>query len=732
MLSESEKIEFCKLRDFIIYDYFKKLNEQQIEAVLNKDKNLMLLACPGSGKTTVLINKAAALIKFGNVYNTNIIPNGIKAEDIALLKACVEYRYTYDKLPGRAKALLEHFGVDSANMIVITFTKAAATNMKNRYEKLNIGKRTPFFGTFHGLFYKILIRHFGRINIIGTGEIYKVINETLVAYLDEVGEDKIKEVINYISLFKTSGMNLEEFEPKVDKKIFEKCYDNYETYKKEKNLNDFDDLQIKCKELFLSNPMVLDYYRRSFSYILVDEFQDCDGLQIDILKLLNEKSSIFAVGDEDQCIYGFRGSRPDCMVDFTKHFGEGKKLYLSINYRSPSNVVEISKNLIDNNNLRNSKEIHSNKKEKKEIKVIHSVNENRQAENIGVAIEKLKNIGNYKYEENAVLYRTNLESRSLIDAFIRRKIPFKLLDKEYNFFEHFICKDLLAYLRLSIDSTDRESFTRIINKPFRYVSKINIDKLRKSQIKEDCFEFLKSIDGLPIFQIKSIDRLRQDVRNLNKMSLGGAIEFIISDLLYHDYIKEYSSKFKIDISELEEILEEFKEAASQFKTIITFLAHVDTVTEEIHKNKNNKNEDSVVLSTIHGVKGMEFKNVFIVNCNEDNIPHENSVKDNLEEERRLFYVAITRTEENLYICAPSTLRGKKKDYSRFIDECSLSSTESIEEEYKIGEAVFHSTFGNGKITFIDKDEIGIMFDNGIERRFDIVVVHNHGILQKVG
>jgi DNA helicase-2/ATP-dependent DNA helicase PcrA len=193
------------------------------------------------------------------------------------------------------------------------------------------------------------------------------------------------------------------------------------------------------------------------------------------------------------------------MVNFHKHFKEGKKLFLEKNYRCPQSIVEISNNLIKNNKMRNNKNMYAQNQYSPKVNIMNYNNENMQAEDISLNILKLKGINQCEYNENAILYRTNVESRSIIDAFIRKKIPFKLLDKEYNFFQHFICKDILAYLKLSIDNTDIESFIRIINKPFRYISKINIEKVRKINTNEDCFEKLKNIDDIPIFQLKSID-----------------------------------------------------------------------------------------------------------------------------------------------------------------------------------------------------------------------------------
>ena len=318
------------------------LDEFQKEAVLGKSRNSLIVAAPGSGKTTTIIN--------------------------------------------RVKVLIEEFGINSDNIIVITFTKNAATSMKNRFIKENPGIRAPFFGTFHSLFYKILKRSGRVFDIIDSGKTFGIIKSTLSGYMDEVSEEKVKEILNAMSYMKCNDLESNQLDISITNEIFNECLEQYETYKSKNNLKDFDDLQSDCKELFLSNEQLLNGYRRLFKHILVDEFQDCDLLQVEILKLLNKENSIYAVGDEDQCIYSFRGSRPDIMVEFEKHFEGSKKYFLSTNYRCPKNVVNVSKKLIEKNINRNEKEILPFSKKDGDIKVEKFYNESNQANSIGEAI----------------------------------------------------------------------------------------------------------------------------------------------------------------------------------------------------------------------------------------------------------------------------------------------------------------------------------------------------------
>lgn len=664
------------------------LDKNQLKAVKANERNVLVVAAPGSGKTTVIIN--------------------------------------------RIKYLVDEVGVYPSNIIVITFTKAAALNMKNRYINTFHKESSPFFGTFHGLFYKILLREGANINIIEGYITNKIIEGVLRKYSDEVNEDRVKEAVNNISLFKTSGENINDFKPSIAKDIFMECYDAYDKYKKENNLWDFDDLTIKVLELFKNNKRIREGYKRVFKYILVDEFQDCDDLQIEFLKLMTEgeENSLFAVGDEDQCIYSFRGSKPEYMVSFDKTFKSAKKYYLHINYRSNKNIIESSKKVISFNKERNKKDIQWYK-DKDGIILCKGVYDERiQGDEISGKIRAFYNKSSYRYKENIVLYRTNMEAMSVIDSFIRNKIPFTLLDKEYNFFNHFICKDLLSYLSLAMNPYDREAFINIINKPFRYVSKTSIAYIREYKYEKDTFDILIEKDDTPPFQRKKLDELKRDFNYIKKSSLSSGIQYIVTDMGYIDYLKTYTERFGGNIEDLEEIVEEFKMSASSFKTIFEFFEHVDEVGKKIEESKRNKTDDRVLLSTIHGVKGMEFKNVFLINCNEDTMPHSSSKEENIEEERRLFYVGITRAIDNLFLFVPKMRKGKFRDASRFIEEGAFMEIVKASHGLVKDSVVTHKAFGTGKVVEVNGDEVGILFHDGMKRKFSAKVLLDNGLISK--
>lgn len=657
-----------------------RLDEFQIEAVKASKKSVLVVAPPGAGKTTVILS--------------------------------------------RIKYLLEEKKISGINIIVITFTKSAAENMKDRFKSVHKECVIPFFGTFHGLFYKILLRNKEEIRIIESRDSYNVIRKVLSNYTEEVSDDKIKEVLNNISRSKTSKG---EIEISMPNDIFLKCYEAYEDFKNQRGLLDFDDLQIKALELLKSNPHILGYYRNLIKHILVDEFQDCDEIQLEFLRLIN--NNVFCVGDEDQSIYSFRGASPKCMINFHELFEESENVYLKYNYRSLKNIVDLSKKIIKHNKERYSKEILSNSNNEGKINFKKPFNESEEANLIINEIIKSKNSGE-NYSDNIILYRTNMESRSFIDGFIRKKIPFKLLDKEYNFFNHFICKDLVCYLKLSIDPYDKESFAKVINKPFRYVSKSASYEVKTSKKNDNVFDILMDSNGTHPFQKRKIEELKNDISYLNKLSLNSAIDFILSDLEYSQYIREYCTKFKQNQEELLEIVEEFKSSAEDFKTIIEFLAHIDSVEENL-KNLNSKgNVDRVILSTMHGVKGMQFKNVHIVNIVDESIPHKNSM-ENLEEERRLFYVGVTRAINNVYLYSPKNIRGKFKNESLFLNNLGLEGANKEDYGIKEGDIIRHSYFGIGEVISIDKDTIELLFIQGDTKKFSLKTLIQNNLIDKI-
>lgn len=655
------------------------LDKFQSMAVKAKGKSTLIVAPPGSGKTTVILGKINDLI-----YNEK---------------------------------------VSHKNIIVITFTKAAAKSMENRYRESYSNENVPFFGTFHGLFYRILIRMYKNISIISSNAAFFIIKRQLENFSEDINENKVKEILNLISLKKS---NIELDFSNTSEDIFNRCYKAYEDYKTKNNLLDFNDLQNIAYDILSKNKNILDYYKRQFKYILVDEFQDCDITQINFLKLMN--TNIFCVGDEDQCIYSFRGSTPVYMVNFNDEFIGGKKVYLKYNYRSAKSIVDLSKSVITKNKERNHKEVINYKEHLGNTKFFRVNNEKEQGRAIVNTIINNKDKNSFK--DNVVLYRTNMESRAIIDSFIRSRIPFKVLDSEYNFYNHSICKDLLSYLKLSIDICDKEAFFNIANKPFRYISKNHIQKALNSTEHRDVFDLLIENCDIHPFQVKNLENIKKDIKALNKKTPEKAVISILSDLEYRDYIKSYCHRYKQDEEEVLNIIDEFKEATLEFKTIIEFLNHVSSV-EKTLKVNSKEHIDSVMLSTIHGVKGMEFKNVFMINAVDDYIPHKSS--NNLEEERRIFYVGITRAIENLYIYSPKFINKTSKNITSFMDGLLVLDNENKQENiFKVQQKVMSKFYGIGTVEDVSEDIVKVFFeDDNTLRIFSISIVSKNNLLQVI-
>ncbi|MHC1721382.1 MAG: ATP-dependent helicase [Clostridiaceae bacterium] len=648
--------KYMKLRDIIIERYFCNLSDEQLSAVLSGDKKILVAACPGAGKTQVIVNRIIYLAIFGETYKSTKYPENLSSSDIDELSDFLKRKAPLRKYKVPESLIYE--AVDIDNIVVITFTRMAAMSMKERYEKISGLKETPFFGTFHSLFFRILRSNVSSVKIINESETYGIIEKAAGNYKDSVDENKIKGILNDISLHKTAVKLKMQYRVKTDKEVFHYCLDKYEEYKRKKLLRDFDDLSIECLELLEEKPDILYGLRRKIKHILVDEFQDCDSLQIQMIKLLAKGNSIFAVGDEDQCIYGFRGSRPDCMVDFARHFAGGRKLFLSKNYRSGSDIVTASKNVISKNISRNNKEMASVRRDPGIIELVVCESERHQADSVSGLVLKLTE--KCSLNETAVLYRTNKEAALLASSLAKHKLQYRIMDKDSNFFQDDLCRDILSYLKLSLNAFDKESFVRIINKPYRYIGSTKIEKLKSFRYSRNPFSFIAGMPDTSINQVTIMRQLEKSIAKLIKMKPEKALDYLLNKINYQDYIEKHD----MNSSRLEEL----KTIMCNFSSVEEFIRFTDEYASVARKT--DETGERVTLSTIHGVKGLEFNNVILVNCRKDSMPHINS-RENIEEERRLFYVGITRAADKLWILYPETCKGTQTEISPFIDECCM-------------------------------------------------------------
>lgn len=602
-------------------------NEAQTQAIQHTDGPCLVLAGPGSGKTLTIVN--------------------------------------------RVKYLIEKQKVRPEEILVVTFTRFAAAEMKSRL-CLVMGKRDlpVTVGTFHGIYYGILkwAYRMNQENILSETEKYQilrgVINKERMEIFDE--EDFIQDIAAEIGKVKNNRIPLEEFvSEKCSADAFRNIYRNYEQHRKELKKIDFDDMLVLCYELFRSRPDVLAQWQKKFRYVLIDEFQDINRIQYDVIRMLAQpENNLFVVGDDDQAIYGFRGADSELMLGFGKDFPNAKQILLGMNYRSTANIVQNSLKLIENNVERYSKKLEANREGGSCLHIQEVKDPVEEAEYVLEEIQKCKENG-IKEEEIAILFRVHTDARAVVEAMVERKIPFQMKEHLPNIYEHFIAKDIMAYFRLATGKRRRQDFLQVMNRPKRYLGR---DSVSGSQVSfEDMRKFYCDKDWM----IDRIDQFEWDVKMLMKMAPYAAIQYIRKRIGYDDFLKEYAFTHQINRSDLNEVLAEIEEGAKAFSSVEEWFAHVEEYTEtlKVKEKERNRPRPGVRLMTIHASKGLEFKQVFLIAANEGRIPYQKAKTDKeIEEERRLFYVAMTRAKDFLKICYVKIKNGKEVTPSRFVDE----------------------------------------------------------------
>lgn len=602
-------------------------NEAQTQAIQHTDGPCLVLAGPGSGKTLTIVN--------------------------------------------RVKYLIEKQKVRPEEILVVTFTRFAAAEMKSRL-CLVMGKRDlpVTVGTFHGIYYGILkwAYRMNQENILSETEKYQilrgVINKERMEIFDE--EDFIQDIAAEIGKVKNNRIPLEEFvSEKCSADAFRNIYRNYEQHRKELKKIDFDDMLVLCYELFRARPDVLAQWQKKFRYVLIDEFQDINRIQYDVIRMLAQpENNLFVVGDDDQAIYGFRGADSELMLGFGKDFPDAKQILLGMNYRSTANIVQNSLKLIENNVERYSKKLEANREGGSCLHIQEVKDPVEEAEYVLEEIQKCKENG-IKEEEIAILFRVHADARAVVEAMVERKIPFQMKEHLPNIYEHFIAKDIMAYFRLATGARHRQDFLQIMNRPKRYLGRDSVAGAKASF--EDMRKFYCDKDWM----IDRIDQFEWDVKMLMKMAPYAAIQYIRKRIGYDDFLKEYAFTHQINRSDLNEVLAEIEEAAKAFSSVEEWFAHVEEYTEtlKVKEKERNRPRPGVRLMTIHASKGLEFKQVFLIAANEGRIPYQKAKTDKeIEEERRLFYVAMTRAKDFLKICYVKIKNGKEVAPSRFVDE----------------------------------------------------------------
>lgn len=607
------------------------LSEVQQKAVTHRDGPMLVLAGPGSGKTMVLTRR-------------------------------VQY-------------LTEYYHIPPGEILVITFTKAAAREMKERYLQLTGSAHTAVsFGTFHAVFFQILklAYGYGAEHILREEQKYQFLREAV--YKQKLEPDDEAELIgsiaSEISKVKNDRVKLQEYKAtSCNTKSFIAIFNEYDNRLRRSNKIDFDDMLVYCYELLKERKDILGAWQRKFRYILVDEFQDINQLQYDIVRLLAApEDNLFIVGDDDQSIYRFRGARPEIMLHFEQDYPAAKRVLLDVNYRCSRLIVEGACRVIENNKQRFSKKIRANSQEGPPI--LHHRFRDQEAE-YECVIDKIKTYREKggSYRDIAVLFRTNTQPRKLVEELISEGIPFRMRDALPNLYDHWIVRDIFAYLHMAQDMKQgmvkRSDFLQVMNRPKRYLGR---ECLESEYISWEAL--LAWYDDKP-WVCERIEKLEKDLKLCSHLSPTGALHYIRNIIGYEEYLKEYADYKGRKPEDLFGILDELKELSSGFKTLAEWEAHIAVIRTELLKQarEREQNTDGVALSTMHSSKGLEYRIVFIIDANEGITPHRRVLfEEDMEEERRLFYVAMTRAKELLYIFSVQKLYGKKAEQSRFVEE----------------------------------------------------------------
>ena len=591
------------------------LNESQRQAVSHVEGPLMVLAGPGSGKTTVI---------------------------------------TY-----RAMNLVREAGIPPWQVLVITFSKAAATEMENRFKARTEGESCTF-GTFHAVFFRVLRQRYGYglDQVLQEGEGREIVRKLLAGY--EADEDMLSAVRNEISLVKNELHDLRYYNSStMGAEEFRQIFFKYEEVKKSQNKIDFDDMLSACYNLWRTETENLAYWQKKFPYIMIDEFQDINHVQYECIRMLSAAPHhLCIVGDDDQSIYRFRGARPEFLLRFPEDYPQVRRVVLDTNYRSTDPIISFSNKIITQNQLRYNKLIVGTQKKGPMPKILKCKDQNHEAAVMAAQIRKHPNLN-----EIAVVYRTNMQARAFVDAFMQANIPYVVKDEISVIYEHWIAQDIFAYLRLSCGMGSIRDTERIVNKPFRFISKAFLQKARQEN--KDIFRWYAESGMLNSAQQQRIEELLLDLRAVGKRKTSEGIKYLRKNAGYDGHIRDYCDYRKISPAGLYEIAAEIQEASEAFPDPEEFIRHGNEAIE--NKNKHMGDEARVTLTTMHSAKGLEFDTVYIAGAVEGLIPYERcKTEAELEEERRLFYVGATRARHDLFISVIKKRHEKDVKPSRFI------------------------------------------------------------------
>ena len=635
-----------------------ELNQGQKQAVCFKDGPCMVLAGPGSGKTRVITE--------------------------------------------RAKDLVERQGVSPQHILVITFTKAASVEMKNRFLQLTGGRYPGVqFGTFHAIFFTILKHayHYSVNNIIKESEKKRCLQEIISGMELEIQNETefLMDVESEISLVKGQRISLENYySANAGGEEFRSIYKQYQEYLARKRLLDFDDMLVYCYELLSQREDILAAWQQQFVYILIDEFQDISKIQYDIIRMLAApQNNLFIVGDDDQSIYRFRGAKPEIMLHFPEDYPGAQVIRLGVNYRCAPAIVEAAGKLIGNNRSRFEKEICAGGERASSgdgqtgngrpesdgqlqsgadasfgdgaqaVDIRGFANVSEQNGQIIRLIERAHREG-MPYKEMAVLVRTNTGGRMISGLFSRYQIPFRTKDRVPNIFEHWIARNILAYIHIARGNSERRLYLQIANRPLRYISRDAFD----SPV-VDFDRLMEFYEDKP-WMVERLEEFAYALEMLSDMMPYAAVNYILKGIGYEEYLTEYARENGVREEELLQVAEEVRESAKNYKSYEEWFAYMEQYKRELEaqfKQRSDRNMDAVQIVTMHESKGLEYDEVYIPDANEGVVPHGKAVLDaDVEEERRMFYVAMTRARKKVHIFYSRERFHKHAEMSRFVEE----------------------------------------------------------------
>ena len=602
------------------------LNEAQKKAITHKDGPCMVLAGPGSGKTTVITRR-------------------------------IEY-------------MIDKHHVNPEKILVITFSKAAAKEMQSRFYALRGHKNERVtFGTFHGIYYGILKWAYNLTaeNILSEEEKYRML-QTIMEHIEiDVDDEKdfLQGISEEIGLVKNNRLDLKSYQTlHCEEEVFQKIYLAYEQERKRSRKIDFDDMLVLTYELFEKRPDILKAWQEKYRYILIDEFQDINKVQYDVIRMLAmPQNNLFIVGDDDQSIYRFRGAKPEIMLHFPKDYPDVRQVILDVNYRSTKAIVNGAGRVIRRNKKRFAKKIVTTNDQGINVhiqEVRHPVEESKY---VMKEIQKAMR-GGVAPTDIAILYRTNNEARSMVESCMEYGLSFQMKEQFPNLYDHFVAQNLMTYMKMALGDRSRKSFLAIMNRPNRFIGRESIDK------NEVSFEELRKFYAGKEWMQDRIDQFELDLRIIAKCAPYAAIQYIRKHIGYDEFLRAYAKKRRMSVEEVFDVLYEIQEKSKDFKTIKEWFAYVDEYVEKMKcRPENEAQKKGIFLMTMHGAKGLEFHTVFVIGANEKVIPYKKAeTEDEIEEERRLFYVAMTRAKRRLIISYCKEKNGKEMERSRFVDE----------------------------------------------------------------